>query len=102
LENLVKEYRSLQAILDWEKDSSQVKKVSQVVKQIVQFQIEDGTKESLAKSMLLPNGVIRKIRAVHLNETEFPDDVASLVKIQEEVETRLQKCCQCQSQRFAM
>ena len=90
LENLMKEYRSLQAIRDWEKDISQVKKVSQVVKQIVQFQMEDGTKESLAKSKLLLSGVIRKIRAVHLDDTEFPDDVASLVKMQEEVETRLQ------------
>lgn len=90
LENLMKEYRSLQAVRDWEKDLSQVKKVSQVVKQIVQFQIEDGTKESLAKSKLLLSGVVRKIRAVHLDETEFPDEVASLVKLQDVIGVRLQ------------
>jgi len=90
LENLMKEYRSLQSARGWEKDPPQVKKVSQVVKHIVQFQIEDGSKECLAKSKLLLSGVVRKIRAVHLDESDFPEEVADLLQLQEEVEACLQ------------
>lgn len=91
LENLLKEYRSLQACRGWEKDPGQVRRVSQVVMQIVQHQMEDGSKESLAKSKLLLSGVVRKIRAVYMNESEFPDDVSDLVQLQEEVVERLQR-----------
>lgn len=89
LENLMKEYRSLQAISGWEKDPGQVKKVSQVVKHIIHFHLEDGSKESLAKGKFLLSGVVRKIRAVHMDESEFPEEVASLVQLQEEVSERL-------------
>lgn len=89
LDNLMKEYRSLQAIRGWEKDSAQVKKICQVVKQISQFQMEDGCKESLAKSKLLVSGVVRKVRAVYLDDSSLPDEVASLVQLQEEIEEQL-------------
>ena len=89
LENLMKEYRSLQAVRGWEKDPSQVKKLSQVVSRIVQFQIEGGSKESLVKSRLLLSGVVRKIRAVRFDESTLPEEVTILEKLLAEVEKRL-------------
>lgn len=89
LENLMKEYRSLQTIRGWEKDSVQVKKVSQVVNNIVQIQKEDGSKESLVKCKLLLSGVVKKIRAVHLDESKLPEEVQILEQLVLELGSQL-------------
>lgn len=90
LENLMKEYRSLQASRGWEKDPIQVKKVSQVVKHIVQLQKEDGNKEALVKCKLLLSGVVKKIRAVHLDESKLPEEVETLEQLLLEIESQLE------------
>ena len=90
LENLMKEYRSLQASRGWEKDPIQVKKVSQVVKHIVQLQKEDGNKEALVKCKLLLSGVVKKIRAVHLDESKLPEEVETLEHLLLEIESQLE------------
>jgi hypothetical protein len=91
LENLMKEYRSLQAVRGWEKDPSQVKKVSQVVSHIAEFQMEDGSKESLVKSKLLLSGVVKKVRAVQFDESKLPEELCRLEQLQEEVGKRLKR-----------
>jgi hypothetical protein len=89
LDNLMKEYRSLQTVRGWEKDTAQVKKMCLVVKQISQLQMEDGSKEDLSKCKLLVGGLVRKMRAVHLDDSDLPYEVAGLMQLQEEIEENL-------------
>lgn len=58
-ENLMKEYRSLTSVRAWEKDDNQVRKVSQVVSQIVHYQGRG--KEDLLKSKFLLSGIVKRI-----------------------------------------
>ena len=51
--------------------------------------MEDGSKESLAKSKLLVGGLVRKIRAVHLDDSDLPNEVVGLVQLQEVIEKQL-------------
>mmetsp|Transcript_43984 Transcript_43984/g.106076 ORF Transcript_43984/g.106076 Transcript_43984/m.106076 type:complete len:779 (-) Transcript_43984:147-2483(-) len=74
-ENLMKEYRSLTSVRAWEKDDDQVRKVTQVVSQIVHYQRQ--SKEDLLKSKFLLSGLVKRIEkarsdrgATNLKEVE--------------------------------
>jgi tetratricopeptide (TPR) repeat protein len=65
LENLLKEYRALQAVPNWERDGHQVTKMVAVVGQISHFYKADKNRDSLVKCRYLVKGVLQKIKAVH-------------------------------------
>mmetsp|Transcript_6876 Transcript_6876/g.15715 ORF Transcript_6876/g.15715 Transcript_6876/m.15715 type:complete len:92 (-) Transcript_6876:301-576(-) len=81
----MKEYRALMQS-DWEKDEVQVKKVVQVVSQIVQLHQLEGSKSSLVKAKYLIKGVIEKIEACYLDPSKIPSDVQQLRTLLEAVE----------------
>lgn len=89
LENLMKEYRALQSFQGWEKDETQIKKMTQVVSHITHFHQEDGSQESLVKCKFMIRGVINKIKSAHFDESRIPTEVERLEKILKDVEEQL-------------
>ena len=83
-ENLMKEYRALQAIPAWEKDDHIVRKVCQVASLIAHHHRQEGTKESLVKCKFLLSGVINRICKDRTDESKIPDEVTRLQKLLEE------------------
>jgi tetratricopeptide (TPR) repeat protein len=90
LENLMKEYRSLQSYKGWETDQFQVLKVIQVVAHISHFHITDGTKDSLVKCRFLVRGVINKIKPAYMDLTKIPVELEKIETILAEVEKKLE------------
>lgn len=88
IEDLMKEYRSLQAIPGWEKDDHLVKKVQAVVSQIVHLHQNDETKESLIKCSYLVRGVTQKIELARgiVDNKELPEEVEKLKKMLSDLE----------------
>lgn len=90
LENLMKEYRSLQSYKGWETDQFQVLKVIQVVAHISRFHTIDGTKDSLVKCKFLLKGTINKIKAAYVDATKIPVELDKLEIILVDVESKLE------------
>ena len=90
LENLMKEYRSLQSYKGWETDQFQVLKVIQVVAHISQFHTTNGTKDSLVKCKFLVKGTINKIKAAYMDVTKIPVELEKLEIILHDVESNLE------------
>lgn len=86
LENLRKEYRSLQSVRGWEKDDAQVVHVCQVVTQIVRLQPD--TKENVAKSKFLVSGVVKRVQQSRIDQTNVPEELARLEQLLEELGTK--------------
>ena len=78
LENLMKEYRSLQTARGWEKDDALVRKLCQVVTSIVQFQKQQGEG---AKSKFLVNNVVKTVRQSRTDTSSVPPEIAELEKL---------------------
>jgi len=87
-ENLMKEYRALSSVRAWEKDDEQVRRVCQVVCQIVVYQ--RGSKEELVKSKFLVSSVLKKIQQARAVSENIPSEVANLQKLLEEVTAEIQ------------
>lgn len=103
LDNLLKEYRALQAVPAWERDDHQVTKVVSVVCQISHFYVAEykrqasagnGTnKDALIKCRYQVKGVLQKIKAVHcMDESKMPHQElerleAILVQVQDLMQT---------------
>jgi tetratricopeptide (TPR) repeat protein len=88
-ENLMKEYRALSSVRTWEKDDGQVRKVCQVVGQIVAYQ--RGGKEELVKSRFLVSSVIKKIHTARGDFGQVPEDVKELEALLEELTKEIEK-----------
>lgn len=86
LENLMKEYRSLQSVRGWEKDDALVHKVCQVVTHIVRLQPAD-SKEKVAKSKFLLSGVVKRVQQSRMDKTNVPEEVGLLEQLLAEVGT---------------
>lgn len=91
LDNLMKEYRTLQSVPGWEKDDHRVAKVCQVVGQVTEIQRRQGTKESLSKSKFLVRGVIQKVEKSRMDASKVPADVETLKGLLQDLEQALQK-----------
>lgn len=85
LENLLKEYRALQAVVGWEQDEFQIRKVCQVVSHICYFYRQEDAKAGLAKCKYLLTGVIKKVRAQRIDATTVPPEILRLEQVLEEV-----------------
>lgn len=86
LEYLMQEYRALQGMAGWEKDTFLVKKITDIVLHIVSIHKQEGTKEHVTKARFLVRGVVRRIRSVHIEETSVPPEVARLEEVLAELE----------------
>jgi hypothetical protein len=86
-ENLMKEYRSLSSIRAWEKDDDQVRKVCQVVSQIVHHQRE--SKEQLVKSKFLLSGVVKRVQQSRIDKAKVPEELSQLEALLTEVTNEL-------------
>jgi tetratricopeptide (TPR) repeat protein len=91
LDDLMKEYRALQAVASWEKDDFLTRKMCGVVSHAVEIHMREGSRESLAKAKWLARGVVTKVRASRLDESaRLPPEFHSLEKLQQAVEDKLQ------------
>ena len=90
LEDLMKEYRSLQAVPSWEKDDIQIRRVCGVVSHIVDIQVRDGSRENLSKAKFLARGVVSRIDSSRLDDPSVPSDVANLRDLLQSIEQRLE------------
>ena len=88
-ENLMKEYRSLSSVRAWEKDDHQVRKVCQVVSQIVHYQRD--SKEKLVKSKFLLSGVLKRVEQARVDIGKIPVDIDNLRRLLDEVVKELQE-----------
>jgi tetratricopeptide (TPR) repeat protein len=91
LENLMKEYRSLQAYKGWEKDDNQIKKVCRVAAHICQIYLRKGKKESLVEARFLLSGVLKTIRVSRPDDARLPSDVDRLNKSLNEVKDMIMR-----------
>lgn len=89
LDNLLKEYRSLQAVAGWEKDNKLVTKLCRVVSQISNLYCQEGEKQNLTKARFLVRGVKQKIEASRPEDATIPEDVLYLSKVMEDIELKL-------------
>ena len=88
-DNLMKEYRSLISVRAWEKDDHQVRKVCQVVSQIVHYQKD--SKEDLVKSKFLLSGLVKRVDKARVDMSYVPEEISSLRALLEEVSKKLSK-----------
>ena len=72
LDDLMKEYRSLQSIRGWETDKSACPKLCQVVAQISDLKLQEKDEKSLKKFKILVSGVVKKIKAAYFDESKLP------------------------------
>ena len=86
-DNLMKEYRSLISVRAWEKDDHQVRKVCQVVSQIVHYQKD--SKEDLVKSKFLLSGLVKRVDKARVDMSYVPEEISSLRALLEEVSQKL-------------
>lgn len=86
-DNLMKEYRSLISVRAWEKDDHQVRKVCQVVSQIVHYQKD--SKEDLVKSKFLLSGLVKRVDKARVDMSYVPEEISSLRDLLEEVSKKL-------------
>jgi hypothetical protein len=86
-ENLMKEYRFLTSVRAWEKDDFQVKKVCQVVSQIVHYQ--RSSREDLVKSKFLLSGVVKRVEKARADFQDIAEELDSLKALLEEVTNEL-------------
>lgn len=87
-ENLMKEYRFLTSVRAWEKDDYQVRKVCQVVSQIVHYQ--RSSREELVKSKFLVSGTLKRVEKARAGVQDIPNEIdalkASLKELTNELE----------------
>jgi tetratricopeptide (TPR) repeat protein len=83
LNNLMQEYRSLLSVKGWEKDDAQVRKMCQVVSQIVHYQ--RGNKEQLTKSKFLSSSVLKKVQQARADMGSVPSELAELEQLVDEI-----------------
>lgn len=88
-ENLMKEYRALSAVRSWEKDDLQVRRVSNVVAQIVSYQ--RGSKEEMVKSRFLLSSVIKKVQTARVDSGSLLAELKVLETLLEEFTTEIEK-----------
>jgi hypothetical protein len=88
-ENLMKEYRSLSSVHAWENDNRQVRRVCQVVSQIVHYQKD--SKEKLMKSKFLLAGVLKRVKQSRIDKQHIPEELCNLETLLEEITRNLQE-----------
>ena len=86
-DNLMKEYRSLTSVRAWEKDDYQVRKVCQVVSQIVHYQ--QGSKDELVKSKFLLSGIVKRVDKARADMSYVPEEIESLKILLEEISSKI-------------
>lgn len=79
-EDLMKEYRTLQAVSGWEEDTESISRMTNLVKEIYSHHKSVGTKASLFKCKLLVNGVVKKVRTACC-DSDLPKEVEELDKL---------------------
>lgn len=92
MENLMKEYRLLQSIANWEKEDFHVRKTCSVVSHIVDLHMRLGDKQNLTKAKFLARGVVKKIETARPDDTKLPAEYKRLVTLLKEVEDKLTEC----------
>ena len=91
LDNLMKEYRSLQTVAGWEKDDGEIKKICTVVSQICEIQQREGSPQALSKSKFLLNGVISKVKKSWIDASRVPNCIHGLEQLLAGLEQVLQE-----------
>jgi len=89
LENLMKEYRSLQSIRGWETDNKALPRTALVVSYIAEIHLAQENADCLRKFKFLLNGVIRKIKAAYFIGKELPKEVDELEKLLQTVQSKI-------------
>jgi hypothetical protein len=77
VDDLMKEFRTLQSLKGWEDDPVSISKMTSLVKEIYAYHKATGMKEGLVKCKLLINGVNKKLRCASC-DSEPPKEVAVL------------------------
>lgn len=92
LQDLSKEYRILQAYKGWETDDVRRDKVFKVALDIYEIQKDFCTERSdLIKCKYMLSGLIKKIHAAFLNESDYPSELSLLEKALGDVEIKIEK-----------
>ena len=90
LDDLMKEYRSIQSIRGWETDKAACPKLCQVIGQISELKLRECNSGELKKFKFLVNGVIKKIKAAHFDEHKLPlEELNSLDEIIQKIEIKI-------------
>jgi len=73
--DLMKEYRAMQSAPGWEADPYRIHKMTLLMKDIFQWYLKDGSKESLTKCKFMLSGVAKKIRN-YFDPSDPPKELA--------------------------
>eukprot|EP00529_Nitzschia_sp_RCC80_P019398 CAMPEP_0113441390 /NCGR_PEP_ID=MMETSP0014_2-20120614/1055_1 /TAXON_ID=2857 /ORGANISM="Nitzschia sp." /LENGTH=419 /DNA_ID=CAMNT_0000332227 /DNA_START=1 /DNA_END=1257 /DNA_ORIENTATION=- /assembly_acc=CAM_ASM_000159 len=79
LNNLMQEYRSLLSVKGWEKDDKQIRKMLQVISQIVHYQ--RGNKEQLTKSKFLVSSAVKKVQQARADMGSVPSEIKEMEQL---------------------
>lgn len=85
LDDLMKEYRTLQSVKCWENDTASISKMTSLVKEIYAYHKTAGVKEGLVKCKFLINGVSKKVCRANC-DSDMPKEVAELNDLLLEIE----------------
>jgi tetratricopeptide (TPR) repeat protein len=93
LDALMKDYRSLQMNAGWERDVHLVRKMCQVVSQIVQIYLHksENAKGNLTKARFVARGVIQRIQTFQLADASIPIEVKHLQDLLDKIAALLQE-----------
>ena len=91
LDHLMKEYRSIQAISNWETNHENAKKMCNLVLKISDILKAEGSRPNLIKSKLLLKGIINKLKRAYFNKADIPEEITQLESYQNEIETIIKK-----------
>jgi len=89
LENLMKEYRLLQANVGWEKEDFKLRKVCELVSNIAQIHLHEGSRESINKARFLVRGIVKKVRLIREGDAPIPEEFVQTEQLLAEIETKL-------------
>ena len=78
LENLMKQYRTLQSNARWEYDNSEILKMCQVVTDIADSHRNDSSPENRTKARFIVRGVLKKIDTARPGDDTLPAEVSDL------------------------
>lgn len=85
LDDLMKEYRTLQSVKRWENDTESISKMTNLMKEIYAYHKASGVKEGLVKCKFLINGVSKKLCRANC-DSNMPMEVAELNGLLLEIE----------------
>ena len=91
LDTLMKEYRSLQANANWEKDDHLVRKVCQTASHIASIHMNEKSRQSLTKARFIVRGVIQTVRAVRPEDSALPKEFSQTETLLKSITEKLKE-----------